>query len=88
MRLKASWGPQTGPLHGDGKNAAVLLGARDVVTEQMLHEAVDGGESAVPGGRGVAAVSLEVIQEGQHDLMTDVLEAQLRCRTTDVIRQK
>jgi hypothetical protein len=73
------------PFHGDRQNPPILLSTADVVTEQMLDEAVDGGEPTVARGRCVAAVALQMLQEGQDGLMADILELQPRRRTAEVV---
>jgi hypothetical protein len=59
------------------KDPTVLLGPGQILAQEMRHKAVDRGESAVACGRTVATRRFDVIQEGQDDVSSDVIQVQL-----------
>jgi hypothetical protein len=64
-------------LVANGKNAAVLTCSRYILPKQMLHEAANGGKTAVPGNSGVPASRLDMIQESEHGLRLDIVQSKV-----------
>jgi hypothetical protein len=62
-------------LAGDGQDATLLVGARDVVSKHVLHETPDGDETTIASRRGITTPGFDVIQENEDDLGLDVLQA-------------
>jgi hypothetical protein len=53
-------------LRRNTQDSAILLGARDVVTQKVLGEATDRGESTIASHRAVASLGLDVVKELEH----------------------
>jgi hypothetical protein len=60
-------------LRADVKDALILACVRDIVSNQVLDEATDGGKPAVARSRRVGARRLKMIKELQHRLRTNVI---------------
>jgi hypothetical protein len=76
------------PLVANGKNTTVLTRPRHVVPEQMLNEAANGCEAAVPRNGRVAAPRFRMIQKRQYSIGLDVFKCQIRYRFASLIGQK
>ena len=67
-----------GLLASKRENPLVLRRTSDVVSEQVLDEAADGGQPAIAGGRRIAPSRFEIIQEGEYGVDGDVIDAKVR----------
>jgi hypothetical protein len=63
---------------GDGERGGVADG-------RVAHEGADGGKAQVAGARGVAALALEVVKEGEHPGCVEVVEDQRRGRPSGAL---
>jgi hypothetical protein len=75
-------------LVANGKNTTILTRPRHVVPEQMLYEAANGCEAAVPRNGRVAAPRFRMIQKRQYSIGLDVFKCQIRYRFASLIGQK
>jgi hypothetical protein len=77
FRLQIDCQPTEGLLVANGENLTVLASSSQILTEQMLHKTADGGKTAVPGNRGVPASRLDMIQEREHGVRPDIIQAEV-----------
>src|SRR5689334_16640634 len=65
------------PLGLNRQYAAILSGARYVLTEQVLHETADRRQATVSSHSRVATLGFDVLQESQHVFGLHVVEIQI-----------
>jgi hypothetical protein len=71
-----------------GQDALVLLCARQVVAEQVLDEAANGRESAIARGGSIAALRLDMVEEGDHLIDDDVIESKVAHAPASLLREE
>ena len=65
-----------GSLHGDREHAFDLLERLRHAIFDEVHERFDGSQTGIAGARSIAAIALQMFEEGQHERCIDVLDLQ------------
>jgi hypothetical protein len=76
LRLEIHDRPEGRFLGGNGK-ATILVGARYIMAKQVLRKTADGGQTTVACRRGVRPLRFDVVQEGQHRVRFEIVEAEM-----------
>jgi hypothetical protein len=88
FRLQIDGSPAHCSLVANGKNATVLACPRDVLSQEMLHKAANGRESAIPRHSRVSSFRFDMIQERKHAFGLDICDSQVGYRLVLLISQK
>jgi hypothetical protein len=88
FRFQIGGSPAYCSLVANGKDATVLARPRDVLSQEMLHKAANGRESAIPGHSRVSSFRFDVIQKSQHAVGLDIFDSQVGYTLVLLIGQK
>jgi hypothetical protein len=65
------------PFRCNSQDSTILIRACDVVPEQVLDEAPEGRQAAVPACRGITPLGFDMVQEAEYRFGPDIIQAQL-----------
>jgi hypothetical protein len=77
FRFQIDGSPAYCSLVANGKNATVLARPRDVQSQEMLHKAANGRESAIPCHSRVSSFRFDMIQKSKHAVGLDIFDSQV-----------
>jgi hypothetical protein len=72
----------------DSEDSTILVGARQVVAEQVLDKTANGRETTIACHCGISPLGFDMIQEGEHGICLEIIEAQISYGLTSALNEK
>lgn len=70
----------------DSEDSTILVGARQIVAEQVLDKTANGRETTIACYCGISPLGFDMIQEGEHGICLEIIEAQISYGLTSALR--